>query len=94
MAAPGKKPYFAAAMFYYAHDLDLKKAVGWIDEAIKEQPDALWMIYRKGLILAKMGDKKGAVAAAQQSLELAEKAGGAMGAEYKHLNETLIASLQ
>ena len=94
MAGTGKKPYFEAAMFYYAHDLDLKKAAGWIDEAIKEKPDALWMIYRKGLILAKLGDKKGALAAANQSLEMAGKAGGAVGAEYKRLNEALIASLR
>jgi len=94
MAGTGKKPYFEAAMFYYAHDLDLKKAAVWIDEAIKEKPDALWMIYRKGLILAKLGDKKGALAAANQSLELANKAGGAVGAEYKRLNEALIASLR
>ena len=94
MEGAGKKPYFDAAMFYYAHDLDLKKAVGWIDEAIKEQPDAMWIIYRKGLILAKLGDKKAAVAAANQSLELANKAGGAIGAEYKRLNEALIASLR
>lgn len=94
MAGAGKKPYFEAAMFYYAHDLDMKKAVSWIDEAVKEQPDAMWIIYRKGLILAKAGDKKAALAAANQSLELANKAGGAIGAEYKHLSEALIASVR
>jgi hypothetical protein len=94
MASNGPKPYFEAAMFYYAHDLDLKKASGWIDEAIKAKPDALWIIYRKGLILAKLGDKPGAMAAAKQSLEMATKAGGSLGAEYKHLNEMLIASLR
>jgi hypothetical protein len=94
MAGEGKKPYFEAAMFYYAHDLELKKAVGWMDEAIKAQPDALWIIYRKGLILAKLGDKQAALAAANLSLELANKAGGAVGAEYKRLNEALIASLR
>ena len=94
MAGEGKKPYFQAAMFYYEHDLDLKQASAWMDAAIKEQPDAVWMIYRKGLILAKAGDKAGALAAAKQSLALAEKAGGAIGEEYKRLNEQLIASLQ
>jgi len=94
MAGSGdKKPYFAAAMFYYENDLDMKKAAAWIDEGIKEKPDAFWMIYRKGLILAKLGDKKGAFAAAEQALALAEKQGGAAGAEYKHLSEALIASL-
>jgi len=94
MAAEGKKPYFPAAMFYYEHNLDLKQAAAWIDEAIKEQPDALWMIYRKGLILAKAGDKAGALAAAKQSLDLATKAGGSVAAEYKRLNESLIATLK
>jgi hypothetical protein len=94
MAADGKKPYFQSAMFYYEHNLDLKKAVAWMDAAIKEQPDQVWMVYRQGLILAKAGDKAGALAAAKKSLALAEKAGGASGAEYKHLNEQLIASLK
>ena len=93
MAGPGKKPYFDAAMFYYAHDLDLKQAVAWMNEATKEQPDAFWIFYRKGLVLAKAGDKPGALAAANKSLELATKAGGAVAVEYKRLNEALIASL-
>jgi len=94
MAGEGKKPYFQAAMFYYEHDLDLKQALAWIDEAIKEKPDAVWMVYRKGLIQAKAGDKKGALASAQAALELAKKAGGSLGAEYTRLSETLIASVK
>jgi len=94
MKADGKKPYFQAAMFYYEHNLDLKKAVAWMDAAVKENPDQMWMIYRQGLILAKAGDKAGALAAAKQSMQLADKAGGAVGAEYKRLNETLIAGLK
>lgn len=94
MAAEGKKPYFQAAMFYYEHNLDLKQAVSWINEAVKEQPDAVWILYRKGLILAKAGDKAGAMAAAQQALELAKKKDDAVGKEYKRLSETLIASLK
>jgi hypothetical protein len=93
MAADGKKPYFQAAMFYYEHNLDLKKAVAWMDSAVKENPDQVWMIYRQGLILAKAGDKSGALASAKKSLALADKAGGAVGAEYKRLNEQLIATL-
>jgi hypothetical protein len=94
MKADGKKPYFPSAMFYYEHGLDLKQALAWMDEALKEQPDAVWMVYRKGLIQAKAGDKAGALATAKQALALAEKAGGSAGAEYKHLSETLIASLK
>ncbi len=91
MAGDGKKPYFPAAMFYFEHNLDLKKSVTWIDAAIKENPTALWIIYRKGLILEKLGDKAGAIAAATQSMELAKKAEPALAEEYTRLNQQLIA---
>jgi hypothetical protein len=94
MAAEGKKPYFQAAMFYYEHDLDMKKAVAWINEAVKEQPEAMWIVYRKGLILQKVGDKAGALAAAQQALEMAKKNNEAVGKEYTRLSEELIAKLK
>jgi len=94
MAAEGSKPYYQAAMFYYEHDIDLPLAAQWMEEAVKERPDTVWLVYRQGLILAKAGDKEGALAAARRSLELAAKVGGAQGAEYQRLNEQLIASLQ
>jgi hypothetical protein len=89
-----QKPWLPAAMFYYEHDLDIAKAVEWVDAAEQAQPDAPWVVYRKGLILAKSGDKKGALAAAKRSLELAKQAGGVVGDEYTRLSEALIASLQ
>jgi len=92
--ADKKKPYFPSAMFYYEHDLDLKQALAWMDEAIKETPGQMWMIYRKGLVQAKAGDKKGALASGQEALELAKKAGGSAGAEYTRLSEALIASVK
>jgi len=90
-SSEAKKPYFRAAMFYYDNSLDLKKAAAWMDAAIAEQPDAFYMIYRKGLILEKAGDKAGALAAAQKSLEMARKAPGLVGTEYVRLDEALIA---
>lgn len=94
MAGDGKKPYYQAAMFYYEHDLDMKLAAKWIEEANKERPDTFWMVHRQGLILAKAGDKEGAIAAANRSIALAEKIGGATASEYKRLNEQLIAGLK
>lgn len=93
-SAEEKKPYFAAAMFYYENNQDLKKAVAWMDSAIAAQPDAFYMIYRKGLILAKAGDKAGALEAANKSLEMARKAPGSVGEEYVRLNEALIAKVK
>ena len=88
-----KKPYAQAAMFYRDHDLDLKKAAAWMDAAIAAQPDAYYLVYHKARILAKMGDKDGAIAAARHSIELAAKDNGPAKEEYTRLNEALIASL-
>ena len=64
--------------------------------AIAEQPNAYYYLYHKARILAKMGDKAGALATARQSIELAakDKENLAAKAEYTRLNEALIAGLQ
>jgi hypothetical protein len=83
--------YYSAAMFYYDHGLDLKKARGWVEEATKGEKPQFFMLHGKAKILAKLGDKPGAIAAARQSTEAAQ---GAAKAEYTRLNEALIASLK
>lgn len=93
-SAEPKKPYFSAAMFYYHNDLDLNKAAEWMEKGVAEQPKAFWMIYRQGLVLAKKGDKAGALAAAQKSKELASGQSGELKEEYYRLNDALIASLK
>jgi hypothetical protein len=94
-AETAKKVYFPAAMFYFENNLDLKKAVEWMDAGLAAQPNAFWMIYRKGLILEKAGDKAGAKAAAEQSLALAEadKREG-IKKEYIALNQALLERLK
>ena len=96
MASDAKnKPYVPAAMFYLAHNLDLKKAVAWMDAAIAAQPDAYYYIYRKAQVQAAMGDKAGAIATANHSIELARaESNAASKDEYTRLNEALIASLK
>ncbi len=90
-----KKPYAAAAMFYLDNNLDLKKAAQWMDAAIAAQPDAFYLVYRKGLILEKQGDKAGALAAAKASLAGAEKAPSPLlKEEYVRRNHELIARLK
>ncbi|MBA3850261.1 MAG: hypothetical protein C0502_09765 [Opitutus sp.] len=86
-----KKPYFPAAMFYLENNHDLPKALEWVNAAIAARPGQMWMIYRKGLILEKMGDKAGAKAAAEESLALTEKdKPGELRDEYIRLNQALI----
>ena len=95
MASGGDKlPYADAAMYYLANDLDLKKAAAWMDAAIAANPNAFYLVYRKALILEKMGDKAGAIAAAQKSLEGANQASGALKEEYVGLNTALINRLK
>jgi predicted RNA polymerase sigma factor len=91
MSAPGdNKPYFQAAGFYFEHGQDLQKARKWVDAAIA-QNEAYYIIHLKAKILAKLGEKEAAIAAAKRSSELAAKA---KDNAYVRLNEQLIASLQ
>ncbi len=97
MAAPGNKSdtlYFQAATFYYNHDLDQKKALDWINAGLADNPRIAYeLLHLKSQILAKQGDKAGAIAAAKQSTELAIKAEGASSSFVK-MNQDLISSLQ
>jgi Protein of unknown function (DUF2911) len=91
MASDSKsKPYYQAATFYYDHGLDLKKANEWVDAAIAQR-EAYYMVHLKAKILAKMGDKEGAIATAKRSSELATEA---KDDAYVKLNEDLISSLK
>jgi hypothetical protein len=97
MAAPGNKSdalYFQAATFYYNHDLDLKKALDWINAGLAGNSRIAYeMLHLKAQILAKQGDKAGAIAAAKQSSELAVKAEGPSSSFVK-MNADLISSQQ
>jgi len=97
MAAPGKKSdgfYFQAATFYYNHDQDLNKALTWVNDGLADNPMiAFEMLHLKAQILAKQGDKAGAIAAAKQSTDLAIKAEGP-GNSFVQMNQDLISSLQ
>lgn len=91
MASDAKqKPYFQSAQFYYDHGLDLAKASKWVDAALAER-EAHYILHLKAKILARQGDKVGAIAAAKRSSELASKANDP---GYVKLNEDLIASLK
>lgn len=82
---PGSRDYFSAAVYYLEEGQDLEKAKMWMDKALEGQDEpAYWMLRQKSLILAAMGDTKGAIETAKQSLAAAEKAGNA---DYVALNK-------
>ena len=89
-ATSGTKPYFQAASIYYDHGLDLQEARQWAEAAVAER-EAYFTVHLKAKILAKLGDKSGALAAANKSLELAATA---KDAAYIKQNKDLIASLK
>jgi Protein of unknown function (DUF2911) len=94
LKAPGRKPYFAAAMFYFENDLDIDRAAELMAEAIAQSPDHIGMLYRQALILAKKGDRAGAMQAAEKSLAGAESAGPLLREEYRRLNTALLEKLR
>jgi hypothetical protein len=97
MSSPGKKSdgfYFQAATFYYDHDQDLTKALAWVNTGLADNPRiAFEMLHLKAQILAKQGDKAGAIAAAKQSTELAIKAEGPDNS-FVEMNQAIISNLQ
>lgn len=91
MNGPSASDYYSAATYYHESGKKAEQSLKWINKAIEMNPGKFWMIHRKANILADMGRKPEAIAAAKESLKLAE------AANYDHyimLNKKLIAKLQ
>jgi tetratricopeptide (TPR) repeat protein len=84
--------YAASARYYLDTNKDLKKALQWIDMAIAADPSAFWNIHLKARIQKAAGDKAGALATAQKSLDTAKKSPNDFG--YVKQNEDLIKTLK
>ncbi len=84
--------YIAATRYYYETGKDLKKAIEWMDMGLAANPNAFWNVHLKAQIQKAAGDKAGAQATAQKSLELAKKAENDFG--YIKLNEDFIKGLK
>ncbi len=89
-----KKPYLAAAQYYYnSNQPDLTPAVGWLDEAIKANPNYSYY-YWKAKLLQKQGKNQEAAAAARKSLDaLAATKNEIAKDEYTRLNVQLISEV-
>ncbi|HEV2833463.1 MAG TPA: DUF2911 domain-containing protein [Hanamia sp.] len=87
-----KKPYWQAAQFYNDLDNNKAKALEMINGAIAQsEKPPFYMVYYKASIQKDLGDKKGALATAQQSLKLSKEA---KEGSYILLNEKLIKELK
>lgn len=93
MAGPNANSYYGAARFYLEKEKELSQAEIWIGKAIEQKPEAFWMIHVQAKILAKLGKKKEAIAAAEKSLKMAkENKDGDFG--YAASNEKLIQEIK
>jgi hypothetical protein len=88
IAGPSANDYFSAGSYYHSTGKDLNQALAWVTKAVEMNPEAFWMSRQQSLIQADLGDKKGAIASAQTSLAVAEKAGNA---DYVKMNKESIA---
>ncbi|MEO5572625.1 MAG: DUF2911 domain-containing protein [Bacteroidia bacterium] len=87
--APGdKKPYYAAANYYFDNGKDLNKALEWATKAAENNPNAFWMSHLKAKIQMKMKDYPGAIKSAESSMA---KAREEKNDEFVKFNEKLIA---
>ena len=88
MAGPSGNDYYNAATYYHKAGKDLNQALAWINKATDVAEPRFWQVRRKALILADLGKKTEAIAAAKLSLDLATKAGND---DYVALNQKSIA---
>ncbi|WP_436517452.1 DUF2911 domain-containing protein [Ekhidna sp. To15] len=87
--------YVAAANYYLNAGENLEQALEWMNKylSVGENSGQFWHVHTKAQILAKMGNKKEAIATAKDSMEKAKNfAQGDFG--YIKRNEDLIASLK
>ena len=86
-----KKPYFAAAQYYFSNNKDLKQALTWVGEAEKTDTKAPWIKLWKARMQLKAGDKKGSKISATEGLAIATEI---KNAEYVKLNQAFLDELK
>lgn len=91
LSAEDKRPYFAAANYYYENGKDLNKALEWTTKAAELNPKAYWITHTKAKIQMKMKDYAGAAKTAEMSkaTAISEK-----DDHYVSLNDKLLADIK
>ena len=62
--------YYSAASFYFEQEKELPRAAKLIEQAAEKNPKAYFVFYKMAQIKAKLGDKSGAISAAEKSNEI------------------------
>lgn len=74
MEGPSANDLYNSARFYFEKDKNLDQALTYINQAVEKRADAFWYVHLQAKILAKLGKKKEALAAAEKSLAMAKAA--------------------
>ena len=86
------KPYYNAASYYFDNGKDLNLALAWVNKAVEASPKAQpWVHTLKTKILAKMGRKTEAIAAAKNAIQIANDT---KFPEFAKQNEEILKTLQ
>ena len=86
------KPYYGAASYYFDNGKDLNKALEWVNKAVEASPNAQpWVHTLKTRILAKLGKKEEATAAANNAIRIAKET---KYPEFVKQNEELLKQLK
>lgn len=88
--SPTSTELFHASIYYLENNLDLRKALEWINRALIDHNDYYWMLYQKAKIQKALGDWKGAKESANSSIKEAKRA---KNQDYVKLNEDLLQTL-
>ncbi|MDC1162158.1 DUF2911 domain-containing protein [Tenacibaculum sp.] len=93
MNGPSAGDYYSSAVYYLQSNKDINKAKDWINKAVEMTKDEprFWYLRQQSLILAKAGDKKGAIKAAKASLAGAKER---KNADYIKMNEEFLAKMK
>lgn len=68
------KPYYSAAQYYFDNGKDLAQALTWVNKAVEMAPNEQpWVHTLKTRILAKLGKKAEAIAAANNAIRIANE---------------------
>jgi hypothetical protein len=86
------KPYYNAASYYFDNGKDLNLALAWVNKAVEASPKAQpWVHTLKTKILAKLGRKAEAIAAAKNAIQIANDT---KFPEFAKQNEEILKTLQ
>lgn len=91
MKGPSLNDYFQAALFMHENQMDLPKALSYIQKVTKTDKALFFVVYREALILEDLNRNKEAIASAKRSLKLSKEA---KNSDFIRLNEQLIERLQ